>query len=53
MKATFLAVAALELEDAVDFYNSRRDGLGDEFREQVTTAIAELIEFPTRYPHLD
>ena len=41
--------AALELEEAVAFYERRRTGLGGEFREAVTESIARIRSHPKRF----
>lgn len=39
--------AAVELEDAADWYEDRRPGLGDDFLE----AVDEALAFIARWPH--
>ena len=44
MKAIFIAAARKELDGAIDYYNSKRPGLGDEFKQEVDAAL-DRIEF--------
>ena len=48
--ATFNPLAALELEEAVEFYDEARHGLGDEFLQEVERAIAFLDRYPEAAP---
>lgn len=48
----FLAVAAAEYRDAVDYYNSEVLGLGDEFREEVIAALRSIADFPDAWQKL-
>lgn len=50
MKHTFLAEAAVELTDAVSFYEHRSAGLGAEFDQRVRRCIALIKESPERWP---
>lgn len=43
MKITFLSPAERELDEAVDYYEAQKPGLGNEFLEKVRAAV-ELIE---------
>src|SRR5688572_14414314 len=52
MRVEFLPAAALELEEAVDWYNARKPGLGEDLRTDVRRAL-ELIEmFPNGWHRL-
>jgi plasmid stabilization system protein ParE len=42
----FLAPARAELEEAVDYYEGCRPGLGQEFAVEVQTAIARIVQHP-------
>jgi len=44
--AVFHSVARRELEEAIDYYNAERQGLGSEFREEVQRVLALLSSFP-------
>ncbi len=46
MKYSFLAPAREEFDEAIDFYNKRRDGLGYEFADEVERAIERILEHP-------
>ena len=43
-------LAERDLEDAEDWYESRRKGLGIEFREAIGTAFARMAESPLAHP---
>ena len=42
----FLAPARAELEEAVDYYEGCRPGLGGEFAAEVQKAIARILQHP-------
>jgi plasmid stabilization system protein ParE len=44
--------AGRELEDAADFYDLERPGLGTEFVDAVYEALGDLLEFPEACPVL-
>lgn len=46
MKIEFLAVAEQELEEAVDYYNQQKAGLGDDFAKEVKRALERILQFP-------
>ena len=46
MKISFLEVAQVELDDAIEYYNYDAPGLGDAFLTEVLNAIASIGEFP-------
>jgi plasmid stabilization system protein ParE len=52
MKYTFVASARAEFREAVEFYESRRPGLGDEFAEEVKLAISRILQNPTTWRRL-
>ena len=43
MKYSFLTPARRELEEAIEFYNQRREDLGYEFAEEVERAIERIL----------
>lgn len=45
------AAAALEVEQAFDWYESRRSGLGADFLRSVALARDMLVRDPERFPH--
>jgi plasmid stabilization system protein ParE len=46
MRVRFLQVAKRELDDAVDYYNREKPGLGYEFLWEVFFAIDRIKQFP-------
>ena len=46
MDVVFLAPAQAEFADAVVYYNAQREGLGEEFAEEVQRTIARISEYP-------
>jgi plasmid stabilization system protein ParE len=52
MKAAFLEAAQKELEEAVAYYDARRQGLGDEFATEVERAVSRLVARPTAWAPL-
>lgn len=45
----FLPEAKLEMKEAFCWYEGRREGLGDEFTDEVETALERLLRSPTSY----
>lgn len=50
MKYAFRPRALADLDDASDFYEARRSGLGTEFLIEVGIAIGRILEAPERWP---
>jgi len=46
MNIRFLDVASQELDDARDFYNLEKEGLGDDFWQEVKHALNSITVFP-------
>lgn len=46
MKISFLEIARVELDDAIEYYNYDAPGMGDAFLTDVLNAIARIGEFP-------
>ena len=46
MKVTYLDVAVAELEEAIQYYNDQRTGLGFEFWNEVKQAIERIKNYP-------
>jgi plasmid stabilization system protein ParE len=46
MKARFLQIAKRELDDAVDYYNREKPGLGYELLWEIFFAIDRIKQFP-------
>jgi hypothetical protein len=42
--------AAQEANDAVDYYDGLRSGLGDDFRAELNAALARIQQNPQLYP---
>ena len=49
MNVRFLLEAAVEFDGAIDYYNERRVGLGQEFAIDVQNGIARLTEYPNAW----
>ena len=52
MLYAFLSPARVELQEAVDFYNTQRSGLGEEFASEVRHTISRILGNPTAWPKL-
>ena len=52
MTFSFHQEAEQELNDAVDYYNGCRDGLGLEFAKEVYTTIQNILAFPLAWTPL-
>lgn len=50
MKVRFLQVAKVELDDAVDYYNREKPGLGYEFLWEVFFSVDRIKQFPLAWP---
>lgn len=48
----FLFPARAELEEAVDYYNGSRPGLGDELAAEVERAITRILQHPLACPKI-
>lgn len=46
MTIQFLTIAQSELDDAIEYYNGERPGLGHEFLREVFAAIDRIQDFP-------
>ena len=46
MDVIFLAPVQAEFAEAVVYYNTQREGLGEAFAEEVQRTIARIIEYP-------
>jgi plasmid stabilization system protein ParE len=44
--------ALTELQDAADYYENEREGLGDEFVDEVERAIEQVKAFPNAWPRM-
>ena len=45
--------AHVEIDDAREFYNLQKDGLGDDFKYDVFLAITNIATFPNLYPNIN
>ena len=52
MKYSFHVAAEAELNQAVDYYNACRSGLGWEFAREVHTAIENILAYPEAWVSL-
>jgi hypothetical protein len=50
MDIDFHRLAAKEYREARDWYERRRDGLGDRFKAEVDRAVARIAAQPDRWP---
>ena len=46
MKYRFLPPALAELDEAAHYYDQERQGLGDEFLEEIEQSISRILGFP-------
>jgi len=51
MKVSFLEIAQIELDEAVEYYNYELPGLGDAFLTEVLSALDRIGEFPEAWNH--
>lgn len=49
MEIRFLEIAQIELDEAVEYYNSESSGLGDSFLLEVLTTIERIRRFPNAW----
>ena len=52
MKFRFHPKARVELNEAVDYYNERRAGLGQQFFVEVEATIQRVLDFPLAWSSL-
>jgi len=52
MKVTYLDAANAEFQEAIDYYNEQRGGLGFEFSDEVKEAVARLRNYPQAWTPL-
>ncbi len=46
MEVKFLAPAQAELEEAVAYYETQKEGLGSQFTEEVKRTIQRILQYP-------
>jgi plasmid stabilization system protein ParE len=49
MNVEFLAAARAEFLETVAYYNQQREGLGQEFSEEVRSTIERIIQYPAAW----
>jgi len=49
MKIRFLEIAQSELDNAINYYNSERPGLGQSFLDEILKALDRVGNFPTAW----
>jgi len=52
VRLEFTAVAELELDEAVSYYDRQRAGLGREFATEVSRAAGRILEYPHAWQQL-
>ena len=52
MNYRFLAGAEIDFQDAVDYYESCRDGLGAEFALEVSSALERILQYPSGWEQI-
>jgi hypothetical protein len=52
MKVSFLEPADKELQEAVDYYQQQRYGLGDEFMAEILLTLELIRMYPQAWPQL-
>ena len=50
MKARFISPAQRELDQAVEYLNVKKPGLGDDLFEEAVSAAGKLCDFPELWP---
>ena len=52
MKLIFLEEAEQELDDAIDYYNLEKPGLGDDFLLEILSSLHRINQFPEAWQPL-
>lgn len=52
MKFTFHPYAKIEFNNAIDYYEKRKTGLGREFADEIYEAIERILRFPNAHSPL-
>jgi hypothetical protein len=52
MRVRFLAVARDEFSNAVSYYDSQKEGLGEEFADEVWRTISRIVSHPLAWQRL-
>ena len=52
MKITYLDAADAEFQEAIDYYNEQRAGLGFEFSDEVKEAVTRIRNYPEAWTPL-
>jgi hypothetical protein len=53
MRVRWLRAAVNEAREARRFYETRREGLGEQFSNEVAATIRRIRELPTTWPEID
>jgi hypothetical protein len=51
MDVEFDPLPLLEMNDAVEYYNYKHQGLGDRFKEDVKKGLLRIIDYPNAWQH--
>ncbi|MGI9285803.1 MAG: type II toxin-antitoxin system RelE/ParE family toxin [Pseudomonadales bacterium] len=49
MKVRFLMVAKAEFDDAIEYYETQQEGLGNRFSSNVQESIQRIVAFPEAF----
>ena len=52
MNYRFLSIARKEFDDAIDWYESKSPGLGDDFLEEVYRTLQRILQFPLAFSRM-
>jgi hypothetical protein len=52
MNVSFLKIAEIELNDAINYYNEQSEGLGFDFANEVKLTLDRIINFVDSWPKL-
>jgi len=52
MKVTYLDAADADFQEAIDYYNEQRSGLGFEFSDEVRAAVDRIRNYPEAWTPL-
>ena len=52
MRVRFLAAAREEFSNAVSYYDSQKEGLGDEFADEIWKTISRIVSHPLAWQPL-
>jgi len=52
MKVRFLRPADWELREALNYYDSQKPGLGDDFLDELQKTLERVVNFPKAHPRV-